>query len=110
MNATTTEPSCRVCNCTEERACVPPCYWAEPNLCSACVEAEKIPQPVCQGCRLEPEDIEEYQYAGHEEGMTPSNFVRLEEGTLNPENGHFLCTACYIRRGMPSSRKGWVCP
>lgn len=31
---------CRVCGCTWNNACVTdgePCYWVEPNLCSACV-------------------------------------------------------------------------
>jgi hypothetical protein len=34
-------PSCRVCGCTEENACVTlngPCQWAEEDLCTACVE------------------------------------------------------------------------
>lgn len=35
------EGRCRVCGCTDERACEDaniggPCYWVEPNLCSAC--------------------------------------------------------------------------
>lgn len=30
------EPRCRVCGCTENRACFPPCSWVEPDLCSAC--------------------------------------------------------------------------
>jgi hypothetical protein len=33
------EDKCRVCGCTESRACVTegvPCHWAEPDLCSAC--------------------------------------------------------------------------
>lgn len=37
---------CRVCGCTEELACThfsapdgEPCYWAEPDLCSACMDA-----------------------------------------------------------------------
>lgn len=28
--------ACRVCGCTDEEACFPPCWWVEPNLCSAC--------------------------------------------------------------------------
>jgi hypothetical protein len=27
---------CRVCGCTDERACPGGCIWAEPNLCSRC--------------------------------------------------------------------------
>jgi hypothetical protein len=38
------------------------------------------------------------------------NYVRREEGTFNPANGHFLCDACYIAAGQPSSRNGWTCP
>jgi hypothetical protein len=37
---------CRICGCTEDRACAPPagpCAWVEPGLCSnpACVAAEE---------------------------------------------------------------------
>jgi len=42
--------------------------------------------------------------------MTADDYVWLEEGTLNPVNGHFLDTQCYIAAGMPSSREGWVAP
>lgn len=27
---------CRVCGCTQERACPGGCYWVEPDLCSSC--------------------------------------------------------------------------
>jgi len=37
-------------------------------------------------------------------------YVRSEEGTYNPQNGHFLCDRCYINAGMPSSPSGWRCP
>jgi hypothetical protein len=30
------EPRCRVCGCTNDRACAGGCHWAEPDLCSAC--------------------------------------------------------------------------
>ncbi len=30
---------CRVCNCTEERACDPPCAWADRDLCTLCNDA-----------------------------------------------------------------------
>ena len=38
------EPSCRVCGCTDDdcSGCVErtgePCYWVEPDLCSACAQ------------------------------------------------------------------------
>ena len=28
--------SCRVCGCTDDHACDPPCYWVAWNLCSGC--------------------------------------------------------------------------
>jgi hypothetical protein len=30
-------PACRVCGCTDDRACPGGCSWAEPDLCSRCV-------------------------------------------------------------------------
>lgn len=40
------ERKCRVCGCTEERACATdagPCHWVEVDLCSACVGVHKRP-------------------------------------------------------------------
>jgi hypothetical protein len=31
---------CRVCGCTQDRACPGGCYWVEPNLCSNCSDRE----------------------------------------------------------------------
>lgn len=64
----------------------------------------------CNGCLQHPDQIEEYVAYGEEEGMTPTEFVQECEGTYNPENGHFLCTSCYIASGMPSSPNGWKAP
>lgn len=33
--------TCRVCGCTDDRACPGGCYWVEEDLCSACVGKEK---------------------------------------------------------------------
>jgi hypothetical protein len=30
---------CRVCGCTHDKACEPPCWWEEPDLCSTCAQA-----------------------------------------------------------------------
>jgi hypothetical protein len=38
------------------------------------------------------------------------DYVWTEEGTLNVDNGHFACDACYIALGMPSSPTGWTAP
>jgi len=45
---TLTNRACRVCGCTDERACPDGCHWVEPNLCSACV-AEGTPWPMHPG-------------------------------------------------------------
>jgi hypothetical protein len=32
-------PACRVCGCTDEHACNPPCAWFDPTLCTTCALA-----------------------------------------------------------------------
>lgn len=67
--------------------------------------------PICIGCNKRPEDIEEYVEAAGEYRITPSEYVRREEGTYNSENGHFTCTDCYVAIGMPTRPgKGWIAP
>jgi len=39
-----TDAECRVCGCTNERACPGGCVWAEPNLCSRCALGRPLPQ------------------------------------------------------------------
>lgn len=76
----------------------------------------------CNGCLKKPDDLEEYQ-PGTEEDVeagnaqwaegeyeSPADYVAREEGTFNRENGHFVCTPCYITMGSPSSPKGWMAP
>jgi hypothetical protein len=65
---------------------------------------------ICSGCSKRPEEIDEYIMAADDEGMTPEQYVREEEGTFNSENGHFLCTSCYVAVGCPSTSRGWVAP
>ena len=69
-----------------------------------------IDAPICKGCGLNPQELDEYIVAGAEENMSAVDYVLNFEGTLNPENNHFLCTPCYIDAGMPSSANGWICP
>ena len=67
--------------------------------------------PICIGCNRIPSEIEEYIECGQAENMTPDQYVLQEEGTLNPENGHFLCTECYIKAGQPTAPwPGWRAP
>lgn len=37
MKATSVPRVCRVCGCSQFRACPGGCYWVEDDLCSACV-------------------------------------------------------------------------
>lgn len=67
-------------------------------------------RPICTGCNKRPEELAEYVEMGDEHGMTANSFVLMFEGTLNQDNGHFLCTACYIEAGEPSSPGGWHAP
>lgn len=47
---------CRVCGCTDDRACVSqdegPCYWVEEDLCSACVNKKERVFPLKDGEEL----------------------------------------------------------
>lgn len=62
-------------------------------------------------CGRKPSELDEYVDAAKEEGyISAAAYVMDNEGTLNRENGHFLCTTCYIKAGMPSSPQGWKCP
>lgn len=72
---------------------------------------------VCVGCLKDPEEIDGLQEMASqvsEEGeryyRDVRDYVVQEEGTLNRYNGHFLCDACYIAWGMPTSPTGWKAP
>lgn len=68
------------------------------------------PKLVDPSCNRTPDQIASYVMNANEEGISPDEYVWREEGTLNKENGHFLCDGCYIKAGMPSSHLGWKCP
>ena len=61
-------------------------------------------------CGRTPAEIDVYVIYAKEENVTPDEYVWDQEGTLNTENGHFLCDECYIKAGQPSSPSGWKCP
>lgn len=67
-------------------------------------------KPFCIGCKKTPEELDEYISAAEDMDMNVDEFVRREEGTYNPDNGHFLCTPCYIQAGCPTSPQGWKAP
>ncbi|MBW2037426.1 MAG: hypothetical protein JRI41_08110 [Deltaproteobacteria bacterium] len=55
----------------------------------------------CRICGKEPKQIGEYIHAAEEEGISPEEYVREEEGTYNQFTELFYCTECYIKIGMP---------
>lgn len=62
----------------------------------------------CTGCGKRPHELTEYYELAVSEGLAgPEEAVIREEGTYDPVTGNFCCTDCYIRIGMPTSRKGW---
>ena len=65
---------------------------------------------VCIGCQKHPSELSEYNPLVTGATLTAAQYVRREEGTYNPSNGHFLCTSCYIDQGMPIHPIGWTCP
>jgi len=36
------EPRCRICGCTDDRACEGGCFWIEEDLCSACLKTATV--------------------------------------------------------------------
>jgi hypothetical protein len=67
-------------------------------------------EPICIGCQKSPSEISEYAPEVTGSDLSPDDYVRQEEGTYNSVNGHFLCTFCYIRQGMPTAPGGWIAP
>jgi len=68
-------------------------------------------EPTCFRCKRMADAISEYVEAVRGSTMTPAEYVRREEGTYNPENGHFACTECYIAIGQPTAPwPGWKAP
>lgn len=48
------EQECRICGCTDDNACVDmetytTCFWVEDDLCSSCVELDKIDKVINGG-------------------------------------------------------------
>lgn len=93
-------------------------YWSG-DLVKVAVPAR--PELICVGCAGTPATLTEYveqsEYEnataaenGEDPTMTPEQWCWENEGTLNRRNGHFLCTACYIAAGEPTSPSGWTAP
>ena len=58
----------------------------------------------CAYCMKKPEEITEYITAAKSDGVTPRQYVILNEGTYNRNTGHFYCTDCYVKLGMPDGK------
>ena len=73
---------------------------------------EPRPPLLCIGCDKIPFDLVEYSPELTGLDLTPDEYVWQEEGTLNVNNGHFLCDSCYIAAGMPSGpgNERWTAP
>lgn len=72
-------------------------------------------QPICTGCNKTPKELEDFEDWEDQGFESADDMCRQEEGTYNHENGHFLCTPCYIDAGMPANHyagpgSGWVAP
>jgi hypothetical protein len=67
-------------------------------------------EPICFVCKKKASEIKEYVESAHWERITPSEYVREEDGTFNRESNQFCCTSCYIDIGMPTSPNGWKAP
>lgn len=85
------------------------------EVCQA--QGDNPEDPICIGCARRPHEIPDYVFIVQEapDNPTPSDdevrrYVIENEGTYNRRNGHFLCDEDYIRNGMPSGDRGWVCP
>jgi hypothetical protein len=89
---------------------------------------------VCNHCKREPHEIDEYKWQAAEEWAEKQEipwqdmmnafdalsendrnhiidqWCWYNEGTMNWDNGHFLCTQGYIEAGMPGSPTGWTAP
>lgn len=79
-------------------------------------ETDNPNDPFDPYCMRFARDMTEYDIHLVEEDLptTPENRAQAcidNEGTYNKENGHFACTECYIKIGMPSAPwPGWKAP
>lgn len=96
---------CRVCGCTDDRACVGGCFWVEEDLCSACQakaeEAAKTAQEIVDGVgeKLNAVDAAVQDIAA-EIGKKPRaavGRVKLADGTIIT-GADFITQTCKLER------------
>jgi hypothetical protein len=76
--------------------------------------------PFCRRSAAEMEELDYFIFESEEdlEANGPGTaeqrekYVLEQEGTLNPQNGHFTCDRCYMNLGGPGPVNGrrWRCP
>ena len=55
-------------------------------------------KPICVGCQKPPTELAEYCERYWE---IPPDVTVKDDGTYNPDNGHFWCTACFVNEKCP---------
>ena len=60
--------------------------------------------PHCAICKKTPDAISIYVQYAEENGMSPDDYVLLNEGTFNYRNNLFYCDQCYVLIGMPMGK------
>ena len=60
----------------------------------------------CAVCKHTPDELTEYVDSASGCGITPDEYVRTEEGTLDIFSGMFVCTPCYVSIGHPAFSSG----
>lgn len=73
-------------------------------------KSEFTGEPFDPGCGRYASQIPGLGEFAEDANLSRADYVRREEGTYNPDTNHFLCDACYITAGMPTSSTGWKCP
>lgn len=62
----------------------------------------KYEKVMCACCGKQPKDILEYQISYEAEGFESAEAMAMEDGTYNSKTNLFVCTDCYIKKGMPN--------
>jgi hypothetical protein len=63
---------------------------------------------ICAGCKKAPEKISDVRESAEVERMSPRDWVVKLDPTYNKRSGHFMCTDCYMERGI--SDPGYKAP
>ncbi len=67
---------CRVCGCTDDRACAGGCYWIQSRLCSTCLGA--VRRAACSDCGANPGNAWCRRPSGHSGPMVAFHRARID--------------------------------